>query len=162
MPLRISPASLEDVPLIARMAERIWKVHYVPIIGEEQVNYMLQKGYSAEGLAASMEQGEKYFLCYADDKAIGYISVTSKSATEYFLNKFYLEINEQGKGYGTEFFELLLKEIPALQILRLQVNRLNYKTINFYFRLGFTIEYAKDFDIGGGYSMDDYVMAFRR
>jgi len=42
--------------------------------------------------------------------------------------------------------------------IRLQVNRKNYKAINFYFKNGFTIESVGDFDIGGGYYMNDFVM----
>jgi len=42
--------------------------------------------------------------------------------------------------------------------LRLQVNRQNYKAVNFYFKMGFIIESVGDFDIGGGYFMNDFVM----
>jgi ribosomal protein S18 acetylase RimI-like enzyme len=42
--------------------------------------------------------------------------------------------------------------------LRLQVNRQNYKAINFYFRNGFIIESIADFDIGDGYFMNDFIM----
>jgi ribosomal protein S18 acetylase RimI-like enzyme len=42
--------------------------------------------------------------------------------------------------------------------MRLQVNRQNYTAINFYFKLGFTIERVADFDIGHGFFMNDFVM----
>ena len=48
------------------------------------------------------------------------------------------------------------------QTIRLQVNRMNYKAINFYFKHGFVIEKVADFDIGDGYFMNDFVMIWRR
>jgi ribosomal protein S18 acetylase RimI-like enzyme len=46
----------------------------------------------------------------------------------------------------------------GINAMRLQVNRKNVKAINFYFKNGFVIEDAKDFDIGSGYFMKDFVM----
>jgi diamine N-acetyltransferase len=48
--------------------------------------------------------------------------------------------------------------IPDTSELRLTVNRKNFKAINFYFKNGFIIESVKDFDIGNGYLMEDFVM----
>jgi ribosomal protein S18 acetylase RimI-like enzyme len=45
--------------------------------------------------------------------------------------------------------------------IRLTVNRQNFKSINFYFKLGFKIEKVADFDIGNGYFMNDFVMLWK-
>jgi hypothetical protein len=52
----------------------------------------------------------------------------------------------------------ILKMFPESKAMRLQVNRKNYKSINFYFKMGFVIEEVADFDIGDGYLMEDFVM----
>lgn len=162
MPVSIRPAGAADIPLIHHLADKIWRVHYTPMIGEAQVNYMLAKMYSPESLAGQMEAGDHFFIAELDGRPLGYISISKKAEGDYFLNKFYLDQSEQGKGYGKQVFAQALALFPELKTLRLQVNRMNYKTINFYFRLGFTIETAKDFDIGDGFSMDDFVMLYKR
>ena len=44
--LLLNPVSVNDLNQIAELAKTIWQKHYVPIIGQEQVNYMLQKIYN--------------------------------------------------------------------------------------------------------------------
>ena len=55
------------------------------------------------------------------------------------------------------FFDFILREYVPQEI-RLQVNRQNFKAINFYFKAGFKIEKVADFDIGDGYFMNDFIM----
>jgi GNAT superfamily N-acetyltransferase len=160
MTTKLRAASAEDIPLISRLAEKIWKLHYTPIIGEKQVNYMLERMYSQNSLAEQLQKGQHFFLALLNDQPIGYISVSGKGE-DFFLHKFYLNAEEQGKGYGKLFFEEMIAQFPQMKTLRLQVNRMNYKSINFYFKMGFVIEEAKNFDIGEGFSMDDYVMIWR-
>ena len=59
-------------------------------------------------------------------------------------------------------FLLLLDLFPDLNTMRLTVNRSNFKSINFYFKLGFIIEEVKDFDIGNNYFMNDFIMIYKR
>ena len=157
MSTSLRKASSSDILQIATLAEKIWLAHYTPIIGSDQVAYMLKKMYSAESLLEQQKSGQQFFFAQIDDKVIGYISV-SANENNLFLHKFYLDSAEQGKGYGKLFFAELVSNFPGMKTMRLQVNRMNYKTINFYFRLGFIIEEAKDFDIGDGFFMEDYVM----
>jgi GNAT superfamily N-acetyltransferase len=154
-------ATEKDIPLIAGMAARIWPVHYTPIIGSAQVDYMLKKLYSESSLREQFHKGQNFFLIMNDGKPIGYIAVEG-DGKQFFMHKFYMEVEEQGKGYGKKIFNELLKLFPQLNTIELQVNRRNIKTVNFYFRVGFVIKEAKDFDIGGGYFMKDYVMIYRK
>ncbi|MEO5641842.1 MAG: GNAT family N-acetyltransferase [Bacteroidia bacterium] len=161
MSTSLRKASSADILQIATLAEKIWRAHYTPIIGKEQVDYMLAKMYSAESLLEQQQSGQQFFLAQLNGRPIGYISVSAKG-NDFFLHKFYIDMTEQGKGYGKLFFAELLSNFPELKTMRLQVNRMNYKTINFYFRLGFIIEEAKDFDIGKGFFMEDFVMLLKK
>lgn len=154
---KLRKADSADIAQIASLADRIWRGHYTPIIGAAQVEYMLKKMYSAESLLEQQKSGQQFFLAELNGNVIGYISV-SANGNDFFLHKFYLDAAEQGKGLGKLFFAELVANFPEMKTMRLQVNRMNYKTVNFYFRLGFVIEVAKDFDIGGGFFMEDYVM----
>lgn len=154
----LKKAGPADAETIARLAEKIWKDHYIPIIGRNQVDYMLQLMYSVPALEQQMRDGHEFFLLYSGGRPAGYISFSCKNPGEYFLHKFYIETEGQGKGTGTEVFRQALRLYPGMRTLRLTVNRKNFKSVNFYFKLGFRIEEVKDFDIGGGYLMEDFVM----
>jgi ribosomal protein S18 acetylase RimI-like enzyme len=158
MKLNYRKAKAEDAPLIAMLADRIWKKHYITIITMEQIGFMLEKMYSAESLVKQMKEGHEFTLVYLDETPVGYISLSTKDNKNYFLHKFYVETNEQAKGIGTRLFSHILSALDNARTIELTVNRKNYKAINFYFRNGFSIKEVADFDIGGGYFMNDFVM----
>lgn len=152
-------ANEQDLKLIADLAKVIWNEHYVSIIGQEQVDYMLNTIYNLESLKNQLHQkGHRFYLIENDNKAIGFLSVSSENnSSDYFLHKFYIDQKQSNTGLGTETLNLLIKTITPLS-LTLTVNRQNYKSINFYFKNGFKIEQVADFDIGNGFQMNDFVM----
>lgn len=157
MNLSFRPATVTDAPVIEALARRIWMAHYPSIITLQQIEYMLTTRNSAQAIAAGMQNGENYYLAYIDDEAVGFSSVAQREH-DYFLNKFYVDVNRHRNGIGGLFFTFLLNEMSAAKPVRLQVNRQNIKAINFYFKNGFVIEATGDFDIGNGYQMNDFVM----
>lgn len=162
MELNYKKASPADAPIIAMLADRIWKRHYISIITMEQINYMLDKMYSVESLTKQMEEGHQFTLVYSSATPIGYIALSTKDQKNYFLHKFYIEVDEQAKGVGSELFRYVLKQMPDAESIELTVNRQNYKAINFYFKNGFVIREVADFDIGNNYFMNDFVMVRRQ
>ena len=162
MDLTFKIATEKDIPVIFELADRIWRKHYLPIIGMKQIEYMLGTMYSHESVQKQMKEGQEYTLIYdADQHAIGYISMSTKDKKNYFLNKFYIDSDKQGKGIGSTVFNYILSTIPTAETIELTVNRANYKSINFYFKNGFIIKEVADFDIGQGYFMNDFVMQKR-
>lgn len=158
MNLKFRKAISSDAALIAQLADSIWRKHYSTIISTEQIDYMLQSMYSTESLLKQMEDGHQFTLVYNSETPIGYISLSTKDNRNYFLHKFYVEVNEQGKGIGSSLFKSILREMPNAETIELTVNRQNYKAVNFYFKNGFTIKEVEDFNIGNGYFMNDFVM----
>lgn len=157
--LTLRRATEADIPLIRQMAERIWWEHYPSIISEDQIAHMLELMYNDSALLRQMEEeGQEFWLPEKNGVALGFLAVSRKDEGDYFLHKFYLETRE--KGLGTIVFELLLARYPDLRSLRLRVNRRNFKSVNFYFKIGFRIEYCIDTPFGGGYVMDDFQMIF--
>jgi RimJ/RimL family protein N-acetyltransferase len=152
-------ATEADIPLIRQMAERIWWEHYPSIISEDQIAYMLELMYNDQALLLQMkEEGQEFWLPEKNGQALGFLAVSRKEGGDYFLHKFYLDTRE--RGLGTIVFELLLARYPDLHTLRLRVNRRNFKSVNFYFKVGFRIEYCIDTPFGGGYVMDDFQMIY--
>ena len=158
MSLKFKEAGENDIPVIAALADRIWRKHYIPIIGLEQVEYMLKTMYSKESVLQQMKEKQNYTLVYEEDKAIGYISISTKNNKNYFLHKFYVEVDEQRKGIGSQLLDHILSTLKTAETIELTVNRKNFKAINFYFKKGFVIKEVADFDIGNGFFMNDFVM----
>jgi ribosomal protein S18 acetylase RimI-like enzyme len=152
-------ATLADLDKIIVLAHKIWNDHYPEIIGQEQVDYMLEKMYDAESLKQQMQSNDLFFLAYPTEyeAPIAFISIKEVENGSFFIHKFYVNTQIQRSGVGRAFFEFVVKNFNP-EVIRLQVNRMNYKAINFYFKNGFTIEKVADFDIGDGYFMNDFVM----
>ena len=157
MNLIFKPGTEKDIPVIAALAYKIWHEHYPAIITVEQIDFMLNNRYSSENIREQMNAGEKYFLAESDGQPVAYASIELKDGY-YYLHKFYFDVSKHRGGIGQDFFNYLLQQIDTSKPIRLQVNRQNYKAVNFYFKMGFTIERVGDFDIGGGYYMNDFVM----
>ena len=159
MDISFKRATAADIPLIRSLADRIWWQHYPDIISNDQIIYMLNMMYSEKSITEQMEKKQNYTLIYADGEPVGYYSVGEKSPGHYFLHKFYIDTAKHRNGVGAAAFDHMLKnDCKGFKEIRLQVNRRNIKAVNFYFKKGFVIDYAEDFDIGNGYSMDDFFM----
>lgn len=159
-PVKLQAAGPGDIPRIRALAERIWNLHYPPIIGQAQVDYMLERMYSSESLSDQMlRQQHRFYLVIYKGSEAGFISVYPETEQNWFISKFYIDQDLAGKGIGSAVFEAI-KSLCAATCFRLTVNRQNIKAINFYFKLGFRIEKVSDFDIGGGYVMNDFVMSW--
>ncbi len=159
--VELKPASVSDIPVIAALATKIWYQHYPTIISIEQIEYMLSKMYSSQGLTEQMTHRQHQFMLITiDNNAEGFISVHEESNGNWFINKYYINQELAGGGIGSKAFSFLLKKVDP-KTIRLTVNRQNYKSINFYFKNGFVIEKVADFDIGEGYVMNDFVMLWQ-
>ena len=158
--LKIKSATIQDIPIVQQLAKKIWNEHYVPFIGEAQINYMLGLFYSEESLSKQMSEGQNFYLIENEGVTAGFLGVTPKSDVEFFINKFY--VDARGKGIGKNVFTALLALYPNTEIIRLNVNKHNFKSINFYFKMGFQIENTAVFDIGNNYVMDDFMMIWKK
>ncbi len=155
----LRPATLNDIPTIRELAVDIWNRHYPAIIGQEQVDYMLTQNYSAEKIASDMvNRTQDYYLLELDGVTGGFCAVNETNSEKGFLNKLYVSETIRGKGIGALAIKAIKQRYSNWRCLRLQVNRQNFTAINFYFKVGFTIEKVADFDIGHGYQMNDFIM----
>lgn len=160
MNVTLQRATTPDIPLIHELAHRIWWAHYPGIISPAQIEYMLEQGYSYSALQQQIE-GQSFWLVMADDQVAGFVAISKKAPATYFIHKFYLDNTQRGRGVGAAAFQALLAQYPDLQELRLNVNRRNYKSVNFYFKIGFVIAHCMDTPFGEGYVMDDFQMLYR-
>ena len=152
----------EQLTTIEDLAYEIWHQHYTPIIGKDQVEYMLEKYQSAEAMAEQIKNGSQYFLMLDENIPLGYMSA-DLLADRLFLSKFYVTKSARGKGYGRTmmaYLETLAKK-NNLNKISLTVNRYNTGSIAMYEKVGFSISGSVVNDIGEGFFMDDYQMEKR-
>ena len=163
MDISFKKATLSDIPLIRSLAEVIWWRHYPAIITNDQIEYMLELMYSERSITEQMQKHQNYTLIYAEGQPVGYYAVSEKSPEHFFLHKFYIDTERHRKGIGAAAFDhIKANDCKGYSEITLQVNRRNIKAVNFYFKHGFVIDYVDDFDIGNGYTMDDFFMKLTR
>jgi len=155
----IKAKSDKDFFLIEKLADTIWRAHYIPIVGKPQIDYMLEKFQSFDTIKAQIENGFIYFIIKKAKKNIGYLAIKPQNE-DLFLSKIYILENERGKGYGKNalnFVEDKAKKYNCKRIY-LTVNKGNYNSIKAYKSFGFINAEKIVIDIGSGFVMDDYKM----
>lgn len=151
----------EQIALVAHLAREIWTDHYVPIIGREQVDYMLDRFQSEAAIAAQLAGGHEYYIASHDGRSVGYLAVVpDEAAGGLMISKIYVRRAGRGQGFGRAMLELA-EEIcreRGLMSLWLTVNKNNSHAIAWYGRMGFRNTGSTVQDIGAGFVMDDYRM----
>ena len=155
----IRKAAADDIPLIRDLCFKVWPQTYSSIVSQEQIDYMLEKMYSPASLQNQMDAGSQFIIVYEEDEPVGFAAYFEKAPSVFKLDKIYVLLSQQGKGTGRFMIGYIVDEIKqrGATALQLQVNR-NNKAKDFYEKLGFVIIDEKDFDIGNGYFMNDYVI----
>ena len=149
----------EDIREISKLARKIFEEYFTPMIGFEQVDYMLKKFQSEEALSKQIRDGCKYFMVLEDNKLAGYFAIKPEE-NRLFLSKFYLDKEYRGLGIARKMMEEIIKfsQSQTLPAIYLTVNKKNERTINIYKKFGFEIIKSVETDIGQGFFMDDYIM----
>lgn len=155
----LKAATANHIAKIESLANEIWKEHYTPIIGIDQVVYMLQKYQSTDAIASQINTGYEYFIISHHKKAVGYLSVKDEN-DGIFLSKIYVLANQRGLGIGAEAIGFVEKHATkkGKPKIRLTVNKNNLKSKRTYEKLGFVECGSVVVDIGHGYVMDDFAM----
>jgi len=153
--------SKEEITAIESLADRIWHEHFIPIIGQAQVQFMLEKFQSARAIRQQIDNGYIYLLAQQGGQNIGYAAI-HPNMTEHSLqlSKFYILEEKRGQGLGRQFLDYIETICHQQHIDRiwLTVNRHNSRPIAAYERMGFIKIDEVVQDIGSGYVMDDFIM----
>lgn len=153
-------ASLHDTDELAAMAKEIWQQHFTPIIGADQVRYMLDRFQSSTAMAHQMqhEDYQYYFLVYNGLRA-GYCAIRPEPEA-LFLSKLYVKQPFRGRRIARAAIDFMAGYCrrEGKKKIWLTVNRHNDDTIAAYRKMGFVTVREQAADIGGGYVMDDYIM----
>ncbi len=159
--LSFRKAGVVDIGLIIALAMQVWPQTYTPILGPEQVDYMLNRFYSPDALTVQMtEQKHTFVIVYADEHPVAFASYAAMVDNVYKLHKIYIAANVQGQGIGKQTLAYIVSDIKAIgaTALQLNVNIHNSTAKAFYEKTGFKHIGDEDIDIGGGYFMNDHIL----
>lgn len=162
--ITIRKAKEQDLEIIRDIAAGTWPYAYLDIIGQAQIDYMLEKMYNRGELLKQLMEGHTFLIAEDGQHQYGFAgySIINHDEQIYKLHKLYVLPSAHGKGIGkiliNEVFNLV-KDAGA-SALQLNVNKHN-KAKDFYLKGGFTIKESVKLDIGDGYFMDDYVMEYK-
>lgn len=149
-----------QIAFVEKLAHDIWHEYYTPLIGKDQVEYMLAQFQSAMAINQQIREGHSYYLLRDPNRVyMGYIGLRILD-DELFLNRIYILAEHRGQGRGREAIKFVEQQARKYRCTRvtLTVNKNNADAIKAYERLGFVNAGPVVQDIGGGFKMDDYKM----
>lgn len=148
-----------EIHSLEALAKEIWNQHFVPIIGQGQVDYMLKKFQSFEPIKSQIAEGMHYFMVQTDGVNAGYCGFKA-DGDRVFLSKLYVKLEYRGNCLSKAMLEKVKRFAVEnnLKAVYLTVNKHNDDTISIYRHLGFDVIDSVVSDIGGGFVMDDYIM----
>jgi diamine N-acetyltransferase len=158
--MNISVATQEQLPIIRDLAFRIWPITYGHILSKDQFDYMMELMYNIDSLQQQLAT-KPFLLVENEGEFIGFASYETnwEHTSKTKIHKLYVLPNIQGKGLGKTLINHIREIAQKAEntALILTVNRFN-SAKEFYLKQGFHIVEEKQFQIGNGYIMDDYVM----
>lgn len=155
--------SEQDIPLIRSLAEKSWKSSYQEILSTDQIDYMLQKMYSAEEISSHLKNPNYHYFIIEENSIpagfIGFENHYEEKTTK--LHRIYLLDDFKGKGLGKAALQFLKEKVSEASDNRiiLNVNK-NNAAQKMYESQGFRVYAEGIFDIGNDYVMDDYLMEY--
>jgi len=152
-----------EIEELVVLIHEIWREYYTPLIGAEQVEYMLEKFQSVDAITRQIaEENYRYYCVFCDGEPAGYYAAKPSGDDRVFLSKLYVAAKFRGRGLGKQMLQHLIDAaradgVTSATTIWLTVNKHN-RSIDIYLNLGFVITEEIVTDIGNGFVMDDYVM----
>src|SRR5690606_16741053 len=157
----IRTATKEELYIIRQIASVTYSPTYLSILGQEQVDYMLEEIYSPAALRQQLEQGHTFLIVEENSKELGFAAYSLLDGVNqvYKLQKIYVLPEFQGRGLGRGLITEVISRVQQQggEKLRLNVNRFN-SAKSYYEKTGFKVIATVDIPIGRGFFMNDYVM----
>ena len=151
--------TLEEIQVVCDIADEIWHEHFTPIIGIDQVEYMINKFQSFNAIKEQIDSGYEYYLFNYKGEFVGYTGI-KKEDLSLFLSKIYVKKEYRGNKIAKDAMKFMIElcKTMSLEKIWLTVNKYNDNTIAAYEKIGFIKTRMQKADIGNGFFMDDYIM----
>lgn len=159
----IAPVEPPDIGQLIVLAHEIWRAHYPGIISVAQIEYMLAQRYTPEVIRAELVRTDLWWYKLSTRSRIAAFAALQieQGGVSMKIDKLYVHASRQRLGCGGMLIEqaAVTARRQGCRELLLAVNRNNQPAIAAYRKYGFTVRAAAVKDIGGGFVMDDFIMA---
>jgi GNAT superfamily N-acetyltransferase len=155
--IQIQESGSGEIQAIIELAWKIWPLWYEPIIGPEQVVFMLDQIYNSENLTSQIQNGQIFYIISLKGKKVGFFSINPGKESTCRLEKLYLLPELIGIGIGKSI--LMQAENLAAgssNKMQLNVNRFN-PSLGFYLHQGYKIVSEVDIPFGP-FFLNDFVL----
>ena len=149
--ITVTPLSKEERAGLLAFMRPIWEETYAFLPGE-QIDLLLLKYFSPEGLRRYGEMGYQYFRI-SDGEESG-ILVAVEREEDVYLDKLYLPPSARGRGIASAAFDFLAERGKPIV---LNVNQKNLRAIRCYEKNGFRRVAEERIDLGQGLVNVDFV-----
>ena len=162
--LRIVALAPAYYPALRVCAAAVWHAAYDDLLPPGQVDHMLAERLRSEVFQTYLDAADRWFDLAVDQSSavVGYTSCRMAPETSVLvLEQLYVGPDHWGAGIA-DFLIAAVAQHGAkcgATSLELRVNKGNARAQGFYRKRGFTVSGEVLDDIGGGYVMDDFVMA---
>lgn len=157
----IQDAAIAEIPIIQDLAQKTWWPTYSNLLSAAQIEYMLDRIYSAEALKKVIEDKSQRFIILRDvhgPQGFAAFGPRKEDPTIIKLHKLYVLPENQGKGYGRMLIEEIKNRMADLGLFTLDLNvKRDNPAKSFYEKLGFKVIAEEDIPLGP-YKLEDYVM----
>jgi len=150
-----------EIEELSKLATKIVREHYDPIIGVDQNTYMLNLFQSSNGIKLQINNGYAIYWAIFEGKKVGYFEYKPIDGKMY-LNKLYVDKAYRGNKISVSILDFIIKDTKNHNMSKifLNVNKHNDLAISIYKHFGFEKIREECNDIGNGYYMDDYVLEY--
>lgn len=150
-----------DAAKVTCIAEKVMHESFDDLAAAGQIDYMIGLFLTPEKIRENIaEKQYSYRIIYLNGEAAGFYAhcpaqQISPQWQGLYLSKMYLLPFARGKKIASKIISSMRRPIY------LTVKRNNTSSINLYKHLGFKIIQSVDTDIGGGYTLDNFVMCLK-
>jgi ribosomal protein S18 acetylase RimI-like enzyme len=143
--LNIRPASLDDVDLLAPLAEAAARATYAPIAQAAVYEVFIAQSCTREALAAAIHRAQSdadsHFAVAAESQnLVGYLDFGRDDDSALELRRLYAAVGCTSRGIGAALLHWLEERLPRATEYRAIVHARNDRGLSFWLRHGFVIE----------------------
>jgi ribosomal protein S18 acetylase RimI-like enzyme len=137
--ITIERAELSDVDEIKEVLRDTWAATYADSLSHDTVGRITSAWHSKEALSSQMQNPSIHFFIArsVDTDILGLATVREDSKDAIYMSRLYVLPVYQGQGIGSQLTDHAIKMFPRVKRIRLSVEEMNQKAIEFYLNRGF-------------------------
>ncbi len=149
--ITVHPVKLEEILEVKQLLSYTWSCTYGEFLSPKTIEKVTSVWHSPENLKAQTQDPSVYFAVAKDSngKIVGLVTARAIDNSIIVVYRLYVHPASQRQGIGTLLLSAAIKHFPNRKIVKLEVEELNKKAINFYKKQGFKEVERKQENIEG-------------